>query len=499
MGLAAPFACGQSCEECVSIRVEAEAGQKGVPVQLLQQGNVLEERETNESGVADFTELSQGEYTVTVPQRGFQRTVEITSRVTQVVTVPLSVQGGTSAGGGAGTGGEIDAVTDTVEETTYLLYGILLFLLVALAGLGYFLLRKTKGRALSSQPASRRTTPDARPVSLDDQQGPKQNREAASGEATVEDRQDRTKGQPTAEESREQDTEAAASVSARTEEPDGVKSGQYRTRKKVGSGGMSTVWLAQDSEDRDVALKIMSENMLDDEDLVRKFIQEGKALDRINSTHPGAPVVQVHDFGYFDEKNQPYLALEYLEGRSLEGVIDPDAPLSVEQALPVIKQIAIALSAAHANDVYHRDVKPENVIVVDRSSVIKIRLIDFGVARHDYLSYVTMDGSLMGTPPYMSPEQGTSEKVDERSDIYSLGALAYALLAGEPPFVDENPLTVLEMHQEASVPPLPDHVHSSVADLIFWMLEKDPQERPSKMWQVVGRIDELIVSTPKDS
>jgi serine/threonine protein kinase len=158
----------------------------------------------------------------------------------------------------------------------------------------------------------------------------------------------------------------------------------------------------------------------------------------------------------------------------------------------VTKQIAVALSAAHVNDIYHRDVKPENVLIVDRSSTLRIRLIDFGVARHNYVPYATMDGSLLGTPPYMSPEQGEGKAVDERSDIYSLGILAYALLTGEPPFVDENPLTVLKMHQEDPAPSLPDHIPAPVAELLFWMLEKDPSQRPSKMWEVIGRIDELI-------
>jgi serine/threonine-protein kinase len=202
-------------------------------------------------------------------------------------------------------------------------------------------------------------------------------------------------------------------------------------------------------------------------------------------------VVNIHSYGYF-ESDRPYLALEYLEGTSLTRAIEPNSPMQAGQALPVIKQIAIALSAAHANGIYHRDVKPSNVIVVGRSSSLKIKLIDFGVARHEYVSYVTMDGTLMGTPPYISPEQGKGGDIDSRSDIYSLGVLAYALLGGSPPFTDQNPLNVLKMHQEASVPPLPDRVPTPVAKLVYWMLEKNPEDRPSKTWQVVGRIDELI-------
>lgn len=513
-GLAVSPTYGQSGEEYVldiDIRVKAEASPGEMQVRLIRRGDVLTEKTTNERGVVDFSGLEQGTYTVEVPQRNFQETVEVRS-VTEVMTVPRPAPAPSGAGA---TGGGGQTTTDTRWDMRHLLYGILLVLLAAAGGLGYLLLREAEGWTLSSQAATQSTSTETNRSSSVGERGARRtqhenehpesmgNRGTAAGNASAAGQRDEHEAEERQStppgDHREREPSTVGNASSQERDSEGLEGGDYRTRKKIGSGGMSTVWLAEDSADRNVALKVMNENMLDDEDLVRKFIQEGKALERINSTHPAAPVVQVYDFGHPDGDKQPYLALEYLEGRSLEEVIDPEDPLSVDQALPVIKQIAIALSAAHANGVYHRDVKPENVIIVDRSSVLNIRLIDFGVARHDYLSYVTMDGSLMGTPPYMSPEQGTGGEIDERSDIYALGALAYALLAGEPPFVDDNPLTVLEMHQEASVPPLPDRVPSSVADLIRWMLEKEPEERPSQMWQVVGRIDELIVSIPDQS
>lgn len=506
MGLAGPSAHGQAGEEHVDILVQAETGRQGIPVKLIHHGDALTRKTTGENGIASFSNLDPGQYTIEVPQRDFEKTVEIDGRLTKAVGIPRAAPERPSAGG--------PTITDTESGGTYLpyeilLYGILLVLLIAAGGLAYLGFERTKGGTrrlptLGLGTIVGTSTSNGTKASVAQKgRGPRdehnleteKNEVATSGSASF--------GNRSGEESpRSADTDPERTANKNADPPSrGSESGEvefdrYTARKKIGSGGMSSVWLAEDSVGRDVALKVMSEDMLDDEDLVRKFIQEGKALERINSSHPGAPVVQVHDHGYFGGGDQPYLALEYLEGNSLEDVIDPESPLSVEQALPVVKQIAIALSAAHANGVYHRDVKPENVIVVGRSSILKIRLIDFGVARHDYLAYVTMDGSLMGTPPYMSPEQGTNSKVDERSDIYSLGALSYALLAGEPPFVDKNPLTVLEMHQEASVPPLPDRVPSSVADLVRWMLEKNPEDRPSQMWQVVGRVDELIVSIP---
>jgi hypothetical protein len=502
-GFAVPSAHGQTGEEHVDIRVKAETGRQGIPVQLIYRGEVRARKTTSENGIINFTDLSPGKYTIEVPRKDVVKAVEIDGRLTKVVAIPRAASERTSARGAT--------ITETENGGAYLpyevlLYGILVVLLVVAGSLSYLGFRRTKGGGLGLPALELGAIVGTRTNSGASATVSQQERRAREGRTTENEKNEEVTSGSASFESRSKDgsphstdTEPEKTTNARTDTSAGVESeetkfGQYTTQKKIGSGGMSSVWLAEDGAGRDVALKVMSEDMLDDEDLVRKFIQEGEALQRINSTHPDAPVVQVHDHGYFEGGDQPYLALEYLQGNSLEGVIDPKSPLSVEQALPVVKQIAIALSAAHANGVYHRDIKPENVLVVGRSSMLKVRLIDFGVARHDYLSYVTMDGSIMGTPPYMSPEQGANSKVDEKSDIYSLGALSYALLAGEPPFVDENPLTVLEMHQEASVPSLPDRVPTSVVDLICWMLEKNPEDRPSQMWQVVGCIDELIVS-----
>jgi len=275
---------------------------------------------------------------------------------------------------------------------------------------------------------------------------------------------------------------------------EGKDGGTFEKKRKVGAGGMSTIWLAQDSQGRNVALKIMDEDMLDDEELVRKFVQEGEALERINQTHPEAPVISVYDYGYLNGE-RPFLALEYLPDESLEKVIGHQEALSTAQALPVVRQVGMALSAAHANGIYHRDVKPENVFIVGRSSTFQIKLIDFGVARHEYVPRETMEGTLLGSPPYMSPEQASGGDIGSASDIYSLGILAYALLSGQPPFMDRNPLRVLEMHQDTEVPSLPDHVPQQVAELVYWMLEKDPADRPGAMWEVVGRLDELLASS----
>lgn len=491
---------GQADEEYVSIRVEGESARESVTVRLERDDEVLGRKKTDSEGIVRFYDLPQGEYVVAVPKVGFSETVKIEDIPRREVRETVTVSQLISSGSGGGTSGnvagrEMDSGSFySADLERILIYGVLVILVIVAGILGYVAvvemetdvpdlgLTSGRGSVSSWAPSLERFFSGARQSAAE---------EDANASST-----------PTATESEDVRSAQTANPSASTEgqsressqSPSGrrLATEKYTMQERIGSGGMSTVWLAQDSDGRDVALKVMSENMLGDDELIRKFIQEGKALERISSTHPGAPVVEIYDYGRLGEKQQPYLALEYLDGDSLGKLINPDTPLSVERTLPVVKQIAIALSAAHANDVYHRDVKPENVIITDRASVMKVMLIDFGVARHNYMSYVTMDGSLLGTPPYMSPEQGTDKKVDARSDIYSLGILSYALLVGEPPFIDKNPLTVLQMHQEDSVPPFPDSVPTDVAELIRRMLEKDPENRPQKMWEVVGHIDQLM-------
>lgn len=496
---------------CCQLVVTVESNESGIPVLLKRDGRTVKKEKTNEEGNATFFSEKSGEYRVSVPQNGkgeaWGKDVQVGKfGVEKIPASALSSdENGTTESGNGG--------RDASGGVESLLYAVLAVLVVILGGLLYFAFTRLDGatspqeietgdgdagagtfeETARSRDPSRNGREDEADLSTEvEELSPEDFLSGGEGSSGGKDEEETTS--PDDDQVGGQETRIGPIGAGQAAQFGDIEAGQYSTVEKIGSGGMSTVWLAQDSEGRDVALKMMEKNMMDDDELVRKFLQEGEALDRINSTHPDAPVVQIHNYGYYTTGQQPCLALEYLEGSSLERVISSKSSLSIDQALPVIKQIAIALSAAHANDVYHRDVKPQNVIVVDRESSLKIKLIDFGVARHNYVSYVTMDGTLMGTPPYMSPEQGKDGKVDERSDIYSLGTLSYALLDGKPPFTDPNPLTVLTMHQEESVPPLPDHVPSPVADLIYWMLEKHPEDRPDQMWQVVGRLDELIAN-----
>jgi len=257
---------------------------------------------------------------------------------------------------------------------------------------------------------------------------------------------------------------------------------RYRLQRMLGRGGMATVYLAEDSlEDRQVALKVLDLSHLNDQDLVRKFVGEGEALKRINQSHPEAPVVKAYRVGYEQGVTQgrPFVALEYLEGSNLLTYMKENGTLEIAGAVSIVQQVCEGLQAAHHNQIWHRDITPDNVIVMQERPRFAAKLIDFGVAKHEYTSQGTMDGSIMGKPPYMSPEQCRNEPVDGRSDVYSVGILLYTMLTGEPPFTDDNPLQVMQMHEQSTVPDLPAHVPGDVRTLFRKMVRKKPADRPS--------------------
>lgn len=257
---------------------------------------------------------------------------------------------------------------------------------------------------------------------------------------------------------------------------------RYGVGEPIGEGGMATVYAAKDrGTGQEVALKIMAREHLDDPDLVRKFLKEGEALERIHSSGPVPTVVKARRYGREDGRDtgRPFLALERLEGEALIGILDRKGSLPARPALQIVERICKGLQAAHRCNIWHRDVTPENVIVLEPVPTSRVKLIDFGVAKHEYTRSGTLDGSITGKPPYMSPEQCRGEPVSGKSDVYSLGVLAFVLLTGSPPFTDRNPVQVLKMHQEQPPPDLPGSVPAPASRLVGEMLQKDPNARPS--------------------
>jgi hypothetical protein len=265
---------------------------------------------------------------------------------------------------------------------------------------------------------------------------------------------------------------------------------EYVLRGELGRGGMATVYRAVDRRGGgEVALKVMNAGLVHDADLVRKFLDEGEALTRIAETDADVPIVEVYHYGREGQSDdgRPFLALELVEGENMLTYLRREGALSVPHALEVVEQVARGLAVAHKNQIWHRDVTPDNIILTERDPCFKVKLIDFGVAKHEYTSTRTLDGSITGKPPYMSPEQCRAEPLDARTDIYSLGVVFYALLTGQPPYRDTNPLAVMRMHEVEPIPDLPGSIPSRVRSLARHMLAKKRSERLRDMDEVRER------------
>jgi tRNA A-37 threonylcarbamoyl transferase component Bud32 len=255
--------------------------------------------------------------------------------------------------------------------------------------------------------------------------------------------------------------------------------GPYEVLGLIGRGGMGVVYRARSTEGV-IAVKVMDLGMSDQPDLARRFLREGRVLGEMNRRFPDAPIVKVLAYGREHElpTGRPFVAMEYLQGPTLLAEIRDHGRLPVRAACRVVSQIAEALLAAHSCGIYHRDVTPENVVIVGADHLGPVvRVIDFGVARHEYTQLHTVDGSIFGKPAYMAPEQWRGEAVDGRTDLYSLGVVLYVLLTGAAPFSDPSPLAVMRMHEMATVPPLPSGLDPALCRIVMRLLEKDPQDR----------------------
>jgi len=277
-----------------------------------------------------------------------------------------------------------------------------------------------------------------------------------------------------------------------------VVAGKYRVEAEIGRGGMGTVYKAtQLSMDRPIALKTLRGELLCEEIPVKRFYREAKSASRLN--HPN--IVRVFDFGVDEELAVPYIVMEYLEGPTLTDLV-MDAPLGERRATSLLAQVAKALVDAHSHGVVHRDLKPDNIIVVplpDGDEHIKV--LDFGLAKvwqgGENTTAVTKTGALTGTPAYMSPEQIVGESVDFRADLYALGCVLFYLLVGHPPFEGHDALGVVVKQVNEPAPPLPDVLadgsapSAGVRGLYQRLVAKDAQERPmttTSVAKVLGRI-----------
>lgn len=252
--------------------------------------------------------------------------------------------------------------------------------------------------------------------------------------------------------------------------------GEFRIVRRLGQGGMGAVYLAeQTSLKRKVALKLLRPEMTADPAALQRFRAEAEAVARI--TH--ANIVQVYSVGEAD--GTPFMALEYVAGRTLREIVVRKGPPALPICLTIMKQVAAALQRASEAGLVHRDIKPENILITRN---VEVKVADFGLSRllnQDQELHLTQPGMTMGTPLYMSPEQVRNRPLDPRSDIYSFGVTCYYMLAGQPPFHGATPMEVALKHCEEEPPPLtslrPD-LPAELCALVHRMMHKDPSRRP---------------------
>ncbi|HWN66689.1 MAG TPA: serine/threonine-protein kinase, partial [Haliangium sp.] len=294
----------------------------------------------------------------------------------------------------------------------------------------------------------------------------------------------------------------------------GARLGRYEIREELGSGGMATVYRARDTElRRDVALKVLFPHLSKRRDVVARFHREARAAAALD--HPS--IVRVYDTGGGDASatttgggtggeagprlaDPPYLVMELVEGRSLDQVVAQHAPFLAEITACIGMLLGSALAEAHRAGIVHRDVKPANAMVTDRG---RVALTDFGVARieGEDASVVTRSGMLLGTPAFMSPEQAAGDKLDERSDIYSLGATLYQLATGAQPYSGSTPRVMAAIVEHKLVPPLQRNptMGTELARIIERMMAFEPAQRYQRASEAAAALRAVVEHAGMDT
>ena len=252
-----------------------------------------------------------------------------------------------------------------------------------------------------------------------------------------------------------------------------VLSGRYRLESKLGSGGMSTVYLARDETlERWVAAKVLHREISDQPDQIERFRREARAVAQVS--HPN--VVAVIDAG--EDGGRPYIVFEYCDGETLKHRIDRLGRLPLDEAAAYGIEVGRGLQAAHARRLVHRDVKPQNVLI-DADGRAKVT--DFGIARSLENDGLTKTGRVLGTTDYVSPEQAMGQEVDARSDIYSLGILLYEMLTGEVPFQADNLVGVAMKHVNERMPDV-QRKRRDASSALAAVVERSTEKKPDKRY-----------------
>ncbi|WP_433890960.1 protein kinase domain-containing protein [Streptomyces sp. CA-111067] len=283
-----------------------------------------------------------------------------------------------------------------------------------------------------------------------------------------------------------------------------VGGGRYVLRQLLGQGGMASVHLAHDTVlDRPVAVKTLHTNLGSEQSFRERFRREAQAVAKLNHTN----IVSVFDSGEdtIDERNVPYIVMEYVEGQPLGDVLDAavaqHGAMPADQALRITGDVLAALAASHEMGLVHRDIKPGNVMLTKRGVT---KVMDFGIARamQSGVTSMTQTGMVVGTPQYLSPEQALGRGVDERSDLYSVGCMLFELLTGRLPFDADSPLAMAYQHVQET-PPAPSGFNRAITPamdaLVARALRKNPAERFPGADTMHEELDRVLAATTRNT
>ena len=268
---------------------------------------------------------------------------------------------------------------------------------------------------------------------------------------------------------------------------------RYEVLSVIGEGGMGRVYRVRHRRlGRSFALKALRPELSEDAALTQRFVQEARAAAVV--THPN--VVQINDFGTL-VTGQPYFVMELLEGRTLARILREEGAIDPRRSVAIARQVAEALGAAHAMGVIHRDLKPDNVILIrPAGSRMTVKVLDFGLAKVAVGTRLTRPGIIFGTPHYLSPEQALGEPYDHRVDVYALGVMLYEMVTGRVPFEADTYMEVISKHLYVS-PPQVRKTHDQggtfpeLEEIISRCLAKKPADRWSSMNEVARRLTDL--------
>ncbi|MBU3114078.1 Stk1 family PASTA domain-containing Ser/Thr kinase [Clostridium lacusfryxellense] len=260
---------------------------------------------------------------------------------------------------------------------------------------------------------------------------------------------------------------------------------RYELLEKIGEGGMGVVYKAKcHLLNRFVAVKILKAELSDDEDFVMRFKREATSIAKLS--HPN--IVNIHDVG--SENNINFIIMEYINGKTLKQIIKEDGRLSPQKTLDIVLQVAKALECAHSNNIIHRDIKPDNIMITQD---MMVKIMDFGIAKVMDSSTITISNKVMGTVHYFSPEQAKGKLVDCRTDIYSLGIVMYEMVTGKVPYNAESSITIAMMHiQETAIPP--KKIITDIPENINQVILKAMEKEPIKRYQTANEMVKILMS-----